>query len=343
MKKAIAFLAASYLLLLCACQGNPPVDTTTAPTGTASAAAKELLRTMTPEQGGDMLYPVYYKEQRRDMWIDAECPMDYRAEPGYDSALGLINQNGERIAPAQYREVFYFKDENARVQYVIALSRDRHCVIYRLDGSIYDEFEARELYLFPPESSGGHYGIFQVGAGGDGIFGGNVSIYSLAEKKLLLPMVYDSFELIDRHTLLLSFEERVNGVQKHKEEMKRQALYDLDTGEHIPLQGFAIPYFSSRLKEHVTHLPATKRFSWNPQQPQGYLTRAGEWADALPPDAILPNEWQESEEVYRYNEAQEDTVGGHYKWQESPDYQGYVDEAGEWVWREARQYAFLED
>ena len=253
-----------------------------------------------------------------------------------------MNQNGERVAAAQYRKMFYFKDENARIQYVIALSLDKRCVVYCLDGSVYDEFAARDVGLFLPESNGSRCGIFKVDTDSEIFFGGNISIYSLREKKLL-PSIYYGIQFIDRHTLLLSFEERKNGEQEYTEESERQTLYDLDTGELVQPQGFAVYMLSSKLRDHVTHLPATKRFTWDEQQPEGYLTRAGEWVDVLPKGAILPRKWKPEDEYPWYDLSQDDTVGGQYKWRETAEYQGYVDKRGEWVWREARQYAFLED
>jgi len=101
MKKAFAFSAALCLLLLCACQSNPQTDTIAAP-GSTPSAAEEPLRTMTPKQGGDMLYPVYYKEPGEGWQVIVEYLNNGRVAPGFYSVLGLINELPRRRA-ARYR------------------------------------------------------------------------------------------------------------------------------------------------------------------------------------------------------------------------------------------------
>ena len=336
MKKTFAFLAASCLLLLCACQGNPQAGIPTAPL----AAAGELLRSMTPEQGGEMLYPAYYRAQSREWWFEVETPQDYAQSPGFFPMLGLIKQNGERVAPAQFESVVYYKDANGRIQYLFASTPDGRCIVYSLDGSVYDEIPARRVVDFLP---GVPYIIMSIDGSAGAFAGQYESVYGIAEKKLLFENTSSTIQFLDRHTLHLSWTEAVDEETMYTEESMREALYDLDAGRLIPMQGFLKMQLSNDKTERITHLPAIQTFSWQADKPEGYVSREGVWTETLPQDAVLPRAMAQDEEYRDFFARKEDVVGGHYKWQESLDYQGYVDEAGEWVWREARQYAFLED
>jgi len=332
MKKVSCALLAGCLLLLCACGAPAP--------NTPPQKVPELLRVMAPSQGGEMLYPVYYRAQKAEMEPDAEAPLEFTVDPNIFTLMGLINQNGERVTPAQFVGASYYKDANGREQYLFATTVDERCTVYTLDGSIYDEFPAQRIR----QAVQGVPQVIVLIESFPGSTDGQIeNVYSIAEKKWLFENVYTEIQFVDRHTLHLIWTVPVEGQMWYRAEDRREALYDMDTGKITPLPGFLALELSEELLEHITHLPAIREYSWEKTEPEGYVSREGVWTETLPQGAALPKAMTQAERERYFVSRKEKVVGGLYKWKESLDYQGYVDEAGEWVWREARQYAFLED
>jgi len=333
MKKTICVLLCVCLLLLCACVGAPIQEDNLPPNQLG------LIRPMTPAQGGDMLYPVYGRSLLDLWWPSAEMPQEERQEPAFLTMMGLIGQNGTLAAAPQFVSVVYYTDADGRAQYVFAFAPDEQCTVYALNGSVYDRFPARAIHQMV---SGVPYVVVSTKVGfGEG--DGYESVYSIEEKKLLFADVYFNIQFVDRRTLWLARQEKKDGEPQYTDDARREDLYDLTTGTLTPLHGFVKAVLSENVNEHTTHLPAVKVYAWDALAPEGFLSRAGAWTTELPQGAVLPREMAHGEAYTWYGTDSEDTLGGHYKWQENLTHQGYVDETGEWVWREKRQYAFLED
>ena len=333
MKKVSCALLAGCLLLLCACGAPAP--------NTPPQKVPELLRVMAPSQGGEMLYPVYY-EKAEYLWLEDALwnPQEKPVKPVADFVMGLINQNGEVVAPAQYHRVLYYPNAQGQVQYIIAAGKDGQCVVYRPDGSVHDRFAG----LYTRAEPGIPYLLVVLQEPFGDFYDQRLAVYSLAEKKLLFESGYQDIQFVDSHTLLLSWMGSRDNDAQGIVAIPRDELYDLNTGTLKQAQGFLLAILSEEeLQEHITHLPAIREYSWEKTKPEGYFTRDGKWTDTLPKGAVLPKERIFDEEPHEFVPQIERVVGGYYKWKETAEYQGYVDEAGEWVWREARQYAFLED
>lgn len=258
--------------------------------------------------------------------------------------MGLINQDGQVIAPPQYTDVRYYKDAAGTIQYILAGGRGTY-VIYKPDGTVHMELKAEQVAAF----NGCPYLLVGLKTfyGGPGSEPDNLyTLYHLHTKEQLVGE-YNVIRFLDAHTVLLQ-----HFIGKdYQVERVDSYLCDLNSGDRKPvkLDGYPLETGNHPLfQKTVTRIPAIQAyvsFEKLPDKPHGYLGRDGHWVAKSEEDQGVKPEEDNTDPNAHYIKGLDENLSfeGLYYWVVKDGYQGYQDKNGNWVYRELVQRRFLED
>ena len=343
MKRMGFLLMACLLFSLISCAtpvDSSAVSSATGTTTTVNPTEKAYTpQTMTPPQGGDMLYPVFYAFPQEIV----------NSFVGYvPELIGFINENGKIIAPPQYTNFLYYKETGGRIQFIIATGNG-NIDIYRVDGSLYMQLKAEYVNA----CNGVPYLVVVIHQQHHGLEWKNedvYTVYDLRTRKNLLENNYNNVTLIDSHTALLqNFGPESDGDDIY--EYSDSYLYDFQDPKLIKLQGIPeLVEYGPPYADTITRIPATDSWKWDSDTDNarhGYLDRSGQWVKPSEENTgIKPPkdmDWEKRRAYYSQGLGETRAFEALYYWVDEGAYRGYQDKNGVWMYREDRKSHFLED